>query len=229
VKFFCEKWVVEQGLINKLLEEKIQMTYKRSLLAGWTDYTGVNLEDIIVHLKEWLANIDDSINSLREYKLEAQQSADILENPDEVISYIEYFIDLFSRYRNDFVRLTNEIPNAVTTTHIDILEQIYKSSKMEENCSIEFKRDWVHKSLPHEETRPLLDKVYSNTRSMLIDFRDISNVVPRLKTFITIPTASQSVSPPEALPVLDLKPNIFGLGINLNRVFAYIRDWWRKK
>ncbi len=33
----------------------------------------------------------------------------------------------------------------------------------------------------------------------------------------------------EALPDFHLKPNIFGMGINLNRVFGRVRDWWHKK
>jgi hypothetical protein len=29
------------------------MVHKRSIMAGMTDYTGVSLDDILVHLREW--------------------------------------------------------------------------------------------------------------------------------------------------------------------------------
>lgn len=199
------------------------MAHKRSLMAGFTDYTGVSFEDICSDLKNWLSNTEETIKLLLNYRSETQKQH-LLENPEGVISFIEYFIDLFSRYKNDLQRLVNEIPNGVSTAHVEIVSQLYKSSRHEDSITVKFAEDYVHKPLLHEEVRPLLDDIYGDTRNLLIDYYDLSNLLPRLKTFIRSYALSS-----EALPDLHLKPNFFGVGLNINKLFGRVRDWWRSK
>jgi hypothetical protein len=199
------------------------MGHQRSYLAGMTDYTGVKLEDIQADFNGWLTNTTKTIQSLQNYRKEAKSSSALLENPTEIISFIEYFIDLFSRYENDIKRLNSEIKKEVTPSHIEIISQLYKSSKIEEQSTINFKNDWVYKALPHEEMRTLLDNIYGDVRDMLIDYKDLSNLIPRLKTFIRSSPAST-----EAFPDLHLKPNFFGIGLNLNRILGRLLAYFRK-
>jgi hypothetical protein len=203
--------------------DAMTMTHERSNLAGMTDYTGVSLEDIVLHFNRWKSTTEQTIVDLRRYLEKAKQQSEILENPDEVISFLQYFIDLFSRYLNDIGRLVREIPKGVTAANIEIVQQLYRSSKLEEGVTIRFKQNWVHKHLLHEEARPLLDKIYGDTRDQLIDYRDLSNVMPRLRTFVGSGSAS-----PEVLQDFHLKPNLFGIGVNLNRIFGRTRDWWHR-
>ena len=198
------------------------MAHERSYLAGATDYTGVSLEDIVLHVNQWQATTEQTIVDLRKYLEKAKQQSELLENPREITSFLDYFIDLFSRYLNDIGRLAREIPKGVTAAHIEIVQQLYRSSKLEEQATIRFKQDWVYKRLPHEEARPLLDKIYGDTRDQLIDYRDLSNVIPRLRTFVGASSSS------EVLQDFHLKPNVFGVGVNLNRILARTRDWWRR-
>lgn len=196
----------------------------RSYLAGMTDYTGISLEDVHAHLRDWLANTDKTIDVLRGYREKVENESNLLKNPREVISFIDHFVDLFTRYRNDLERLMTETKNEVTASHIEIVNQLYKSSMLEEQSTIRFRDDWVYKTLPHEEMRPLLDGIYGNTRDMLIDYRDLSNLTPRLKTFVRGGSSSS-----EAFPELHLKPNMFGIGININRILGRLLGRFRKR
>lgn len=199
------------------------MAHERSFLPGMTDYTGVPIDDILRHLEDWRRSADSAIENIKHgiQKVKAQSS--FFENPGEVISFGNYFVDLFSRYHHDLDRLIIELPRGITQAHVEIVEQLYKSSKHEELLTVEFKNDWISKSLPNEEVRPILDHIYADARDLLIGFRDLSNLLPRLKTFVGAPPIS------EVLPELHLKPNIFGMGINLNRVLARIKNWWSNK
>lgn len=200
------------------------MTYERHYLAGWTDYTGVTLEDITQHPRDWEKSTRETIMLLEKYRNSAEEKSGLLENPREVISYLNFFIDLFSRYLGDLQRLVREIPFGVTKAHIEIVNQLYHSSKIEDKTTVHFKNDWVYKSLPHEEMRSLLDAIYAETRNMLIDYRDLSNLVLRLKTFMSERDAST-----EILSDFELKPSFFGIGLNLNRVLARVRNWWKER
>lgn len=198
------------------------MTYKRSILEGMTDYTGVSLEDILSHFCDWLKNTSKTIELLESYASKVEENGALLENPEEVLSFVNFFINLFIRYKNDFETLVKEMQEGVLEAHIEIVKQLYKSSELEENHTIRFKNDWVYKSLPHEEMRPLLDDIYANTRGLLVDYRDLSNVIPRLKTFIR-----PSTKPEEVLTDFLLKPSMFGVGVDLNRLLAKVKDKWK--
>lgn len=198
------------------------MAYERHYLAGWTDYTGVSLEDIVRHLGDWANSTRDTIDRLKGYRRRTTESAALLENPIEVLGYLDFFIDLFGRYLADIERLLIEIPSGVTEAHLQIVDQIYRSVKREDDGTVQFKNDWVYKTLPHEEMRPLLDNIYGETRNMLVDYRDLSNLVPRLKTFVGA-HPQQS----EFLPDVQLKPGLFGIGVNLNRLIPKVHRWWK--
>jgi len=65
-------------------------------------------------------------------------------------------------------------------------------------------------------------------------------VLPKLKSLLTTldselegSTSGRSEGTPssssEVFPDLELKPNVYGVGLNLNRILARVRDWWRKR
>lgn len=199
------------------------MTRRRSILAGMTDYTGVALADIVEHIRQWHDMTRDALTKLGTLRAGVEQAAARLESPEEVVSYIEHFGDLFERYRGDFQRLIEEIPRGVREAHVEIVTQIYQSSEHEDNICVEFKRRHISRELPDESVRPLVDDIYSETRSILISYRDLSNVVPRLRTFVGAPATGS------AHEVLQLKPAFWGIGIDLRQGAREVREWWRKR
>lgn len=200
------------------------MGHQRSLLAGMTDYTGVSLSNILADFENWLKLTSETVEKLQRYAEKIEENRSLIENPREVLSFIYFFINLFERYRNDLEKLLREMLDGIVDVHIETIKQLYESSKLEEDYTIRFKNDWICKSLLHEEMRPLLDDIYGDTRNLLVDYRDLSNVVKRLRALLRPQTESD-----EVLKDFQLKPNFFGIGVNLNRVFARFRKGKKNK
>jgi len=160
------------------------MVFERNILPGTTDYTGVPMEDILEHLKDWLINTDLVIKNISEEREKVKAKDTLFEDSEGILSYCDYFVELFSRYRNDLVRLNKEMPVAVTQSHLEIIHQLYRSSRNEAPSAIEFKTEWISHRLPHNEVRPILDQIYKNARHLFEYFRDLPNLAQRLLTFI---------------------------------------------
>ena len=86
------------------------MVHKRSIMAGMTDYTGVRLDDILVHLREWKEYVEQTIADLEQLKKGVHDAAERLHNPRGMVDYIDYFTGLFSRFAKEFDRLIRELP-----------------------------------------------------------------------------------------------------------------------
>ena len=184
------------------------MTRPRSIFAGGTDYTGVGLSDIVGQILEWRDNTAATIKFLESQITVIQDRAALLEDPTEIERFVAYFIDLFRRYLADLAILVEQIPTRVRERHIELVSQLFDSSQVEEHLCIRFKENFVNKSIPHEEMRPFLDRIYGETRDQLIDFQDFSNLVPRLRTFIDEATSGRD-------QVFQLTPSFWGMGLNL--------------
>lgn len=188
-----------------------------------TDYTGVTLPDILEHFRSWregTQEVIDTLSSLRASVLDAKVQFHL---PNEVLTYIDSMSDLLARYRGDFDRLVRELPHGVTNAHVEIVSQIYESSIHEERWCIQFKRDHIEHSTHEESVRPILDKIYGESRDMLIDYRDLSNVVPRLRTFVG---SGVGASSPD---LITLKPSFWGVGVDVKEAARRIRRWWKNR
>jgi hypothetical protein len=160
------------------------MTRPRSVYRGCTDYTGVSFDDIYDHLKEWRDSTNKLLQKLAECKSAVTQNKEKINYVDDVNYFIDQSIDLFKRFSSDYDRLLNEIPKGVTNAHIEIIKQILNRSVYHEKYCIQFKRDHIEKGLSDESMRPLLDDIYAQTREEIINYSDLSNVIPRLKTYL---------------------------------------------
>ncbi|HTD22498.1 MAG TPA: deaminase [Terriglobales bacterium] len=159
-------------------------SWKRSFFAGMTDYTGVPMDVILSHLRDWRDNTVDTISQLKRLQERVDKQRDKLDSPDDVSQYIDFFVDLFTRYQGDFERLLTELPRNVSDAHLEILRQIYESSKRAEDSCIRFKQDHIARGLKDESLRGLVDRIYAESRDMVIDYKDLSNLIPRLRTFV---------------------------------------------
>ena len=204
------------------------MTRKRAMIAGMTDYTGVGLEDIMEHIHEWRNDTNDAIKSLCQLRQRVSNEFKSLRRAEDIIEYIDYFNDLFSRYAYDFQRLTDEMKYAVQEKHVETISQIFDSSYMEERHCVEFKKDQINRTLEDESKRPLLDEIYQVTRGLIIDYKDLSNVHRRLITFIE--KKPQPVQENiDNVDLMELKPNFFGIGLNVNNIIKRIKDKFKNK
>lgn len=160
------------------------MTRPRSILGGGTDYTGVSLEDIFDHFKEWRESTNALIRKLAGLKSKAIKNKNNIDHVDDIIDFIDLSIDLFGRFLSDWDRLLAEIPEGVTEAHIEMISQIVKRSEYHEKTCVNFKHDHIEKDLRDESMRPLLDDIYAETRGEIINYTDLYNVIPRLQTYL---------------------------------------------
>lgn len=160
------------------------MTRPRSIFRGGTDYTGVSIEDILGHFKEWRKSTKSLIQKLKGHKSKVIKNKKNIEHVDDIIDFIELSIDLFGRFLFDWDRLLAELPEGVTEAHIEMLRQIIKRSDYHEKTCVNFKHDHIEKELRDESLRFLLDAIYADTRNAIINYSDIHNVIPRLQTYL---------------------------------------------
>jgi pyrimidine deaminase RibD-like protein len=153
-------------------------------MAGTTDYTGVSMDAILSHVRGWRDSTANTIKALQRLRGQVETHKDRLDWPAEILNFLDCFIDLFGRYLGDFERLASELPRNVSDAHIQIVRQIYNSSSLEERLCVNFKKEHIERSLKDESLRGLVDRVYAESRDTLIDYRDLSNLEPRLRTFI---------------------------------------------
>jgi len=66
-----------------------------------------------------------------------------------------------------------------------------------------------------------LDHIYAETRDQIIDYQDLSNVRYRLQALVGIPPETEREAMKD-IDALELKPNFFGLGINLNHIIKRV-------
>ena len=150
-----------------------------------TDYTGVPMEDVLAHLRAWRDDTVGCIEDLRDLEKEVETHRLQFESPDDIVGYVEFFVDLLGRYAGDFDRLLIELPKGVTEGHVEIVQQIHDSAVLEERSwGSRFSRDHVEGGLKDEGVRWLVDRIYQQSAGMLRDYGDLSNLVPRLLTYV---------------------------------------------
>lgn len=207
------------------------MARQRSAFRGGTDYTGVSLEDIYEHLREWRDSTQALIQKLTECKSQATENKNKLDHAEDINDFIDISIDLFKRFLPDYDRLLAEIPRGVKEAHIEILAQIVSRSEFHEDYCVRFKKQHIEKSLRDESMRPLLDDIYAETRNEIINYADLHNVIPRLKTYVgsKLKQEEKHSLTIEDTEVLELKPNIFGIGLNLNYIIKRLKQLFMRK
>lgn len=197
------------------------MTRKRSMIAGFTDYTCVGIGDIIAHLRDWQTMAEETVTKLRKLQAKVEANRDIFESPTAATRYIDRFCDLFDRYASDFRRLVEEMPRGVRQSHIESISQIYESSRFEEQACIAFKQRFIEHDLKNEKARPVLDDIYSETRDTVIDYLDLSNLAVRLRALVTSSSQSEEI--------LKLQPGAWGVSLDLKALGRRVRGCWSQK
>jgi hypothetical protein len=195
------------------------MSRPRSLFSGDTDYTGVSLADILEHLGHWHEGFESDI----EYLGNVRRRLTALEPLDgnEVrlgLEFLDHFVDLFTRYRDDVARLERDLPDSVMERHVQLTRQLRQSAVTEEKLCVLFKQQhYLDALVPSNRVQNTLAEIYRCTRDTVIGMRDLSNVATRLETYV----GTQAPRAESAVNALELKPNVFGIGVNLNY-------WWER-
>jgi hypothetical protein len=170
------------------------MVRPRSIFAGDTDYTGVDLSDVVAHIEQWRDALVADVEGLGNIRARLQAHGDASGVRDG-LSHIDHFRDLFTRYRGDLARLAEELPLGVRSRHVEIASQLYQSLTSEDHTCVVFKqRHYLDALSESDEVQNILAEVYRLSRDTIIDLGDVGSIVPRLKTYLDAPDAG-SIAP----------------------------------
>ena len=63
-------------------------------MAGMTDYTGVSMDAILAHIRDWRDETAKCVEALKRLQEEVRRHREQLDQPDEIAVYAGFFIDL---------------------------------------------------------------------------------------------------------------------------------------
>lgn len=202
------------------------MTIKRSLFVGDTDYTGVPLDDILEHFRDWKAGLETDLVMIENLRARIAQELSAPADRNAGVDFLNYIRDRFSRYVGDFTRLLDEVPYGVHERHVAIVEQLCEDARRVDDGCVLFKQrnNLEGVDFAGDDPQALLADIYARLRDSVVDLFDVCNVIPRLRTFVGAPL-SAAAREPSLTDAFELKPNVFGFGLNLN----YILNWFLRR
>lgn len=204
------------------------MAIQRSIIAGMTDYTGAEQTDLSEELDHFISDTEKSFESLKDLKTKVNQALEKFDAPDDLIDHIEKYQSKFRRYLIDLRRVRGEIETSIEDRHVATINNLFMSSQYDETSCRRFKNDNICKSLKDESVRPIVDRIYEVTMGVAVDYRNLSNMKACLERFVGTKFKNNETAIDTADKIIDLKPNIFGIGLNLNNAIKYVPNLWKK-
>lgn len=198
------------------------------MLAGMTDYTGADQKDILRELDFFIAYTEKGVEELSELRDKVVISKNEFDHPGSILDHIDDFSNRFGRYVNELKRARGEIEISVEDRHVKIINNLYSNCDFDENDCRRFKDENICISLKNEDFRPVVDKIYEVTMGVAVDYRNLSNLRACLETFVGTKFTKDEKLLVTANNIVDLKPNFFGIGLNLNNAISHISDWFKK-
>ncbi len=194
------------------------MARPRSIFAGGTDYSGVPLEDIRDHFRDWRKNCLDVVEALGRYKNEVETSKEKLSEPIEVLRFVSVLADFFELSSADFDRLIEATESGVKEAHVELVAELAHAAAAKDDYCATFKREFISGPMKDESMRGLLDKIYADAREGVIYMRDLENLKHRLKTFVDV----HAPNPPRE-ELVGLRPGAWGFSFNLKEAWQRFR------
>ena len=197
----------------------------RSLFAGMTDYSHQSFEDMILDLKIWIKNLKEvsdlfpaNIQKLKESQYWDKVNADFQ-------MLLHYSIKFYDTSIREISEMVKEIQEEVRSDHIARIRRLYKTaSELDRDYGRIWHQNYRHKEYGNKDFK-LVEDLYAQGRDMAIDMRDLSNLAARLEDFVGKKAQPKRKAQP-GINLLELKPNFFGLGINLNEL---IKKFFKRK
>jgi hypothetical protein len=204
------------------------MAIQKSILAGMDDYTGAELSDILSEIDHFISYTERSIGELPVLRLKVDQEPEKFDSPTDLIEYIDDFKNKFKRYLIELRRVRGEVGKSIENRHVETIGNLFVSSEFDEKDCRRFKNDNICRSLKDESVRPIVDRIYEVTMSVAVDYRNLSNLRACLERFVGTVFNQNESAVDTANQYIELKPNIFGIGLNLNNVIKIVPKLWNK-
>jgi len=196
----------------------------RSMIAGDTNYSSQTLQEMSEDLKEWVESLEDTCNRLTKLSEELHASG-YWENVDSGFQdLILHCTAVYARAGKEIQDVLSEIGNEVQTNHVSRINTLGKTgNELNHNLGQAWHRDYPRKEYGNPEFRKV-ERLYCVARDMAAGMLDLMNLASRLEDFVGKKTKATN-SNVGLNEVVDLKPNFFGLGVNIN---ALIKKFRRK-
>lgn len=200
----------------------------RGLFAGGTDYSHQSFEDILTDLNQWVKSLKDTSAKLRD-NIEKLEESGYWKNVDQdFINLIHYSIKFYNTSIQEITEILEDMKGEVRPHHVTRLNALYKAaSQLDINYGKIWHQEYKNKEYGNKQFM-LVEEMYSEGRGMAIDMRDLSNLSSRLRDFIGKKSiiGKSDGDKQQNIDLLELKPNLFGLGINLNE---FIKRFFKRK
>jgi hypothetical protein len=204
------------------------MAIQKSIFAGMDDYTGAEISDIIQEVDNFIANTESAVEELSTLKVEVNSKIEKFDSPDALIEHIDIFSSKFQRYLIELRRVRGEICKSIENRHVETINYLSNICQSDEKTCRDFKNENICKSLKDESVRRIIDRIYEVTMGVAIDYWNLSNLRACLERFVgTVFNQSESAAD-TANQIIDLKPNLFGIGLNLNNAIKFVPKMWNK-
>jgi uncharacterized protein YeeX (DUF496 family) len=149
-------------------------------LTGTTDPT---LKDVHEHIRLWRVDTLATVEALRADRREVDDNQKHLESPEALYEYVDFFVNEFTRRIDELDQIVAELQSGPRRSHVDALRQIARHAAAEQRRCLQFRDKWVNRPLPHEQVRPLLNRILSNTRDQLVDYYEMTNAARQIAAF----------------------------------------------
>jgi hypothetical protein len=162
------------------------MGFKRTALGGIRDYTSVSLKDIRSDLERWAKEAKRTSWELNRFKKEVKKITGAVRSPSGVLNIIEFYKSLIDGYKSDLIQVVVDIDGGVRHRDIDILKQIQKSSRLEEDGIQKTFYFGFDSHVGSESFREQWDDISAAITDMLFCFHNLGGLIPRLRVFLRL-------------------------------------------
>jgi hypothetical protein len=148
----------------------------------------------------------------------------------------------------EFERLIKELQNEVAERHVESVLQIFESSRLQEVHCKHYEQDYLKQIAKESSIFRDLELILIESENLVLDYRDLPKFARRLRALVGIKNRpnndipvignnSKSYATAESssnelmdlTEALELKPNVFGIGVNLNYLLKLLKGWWKSR
>lgn len=190
----------------------------RGLVAGATNYTHQSFEDMVIDLQDWR-------QSLQAATLEISGIVSALEDegywrrvPLSFASLVARALKLFNTGISEIGEVLEDLHREVRADHVLRLSRLGNAA---DELNRNLGRAWndrieMSKSIGYgDEHFQMVERVYRETRSMVGDMIDLSNLAARLEDFVGRKRDE----------IVTLSPEFHGIRLDLSALFRRIRKY----
>lgn len=190
----------------------------RSSIIGNTDYSHQSFEDMISDLENWIASLRDVQLQYTKNIIKIKESRKWEQIDYDFVALIEYAQKFYNTSILEISEILGEIREEVRIDHI---KRIDKMGRTAIELNRRYGRVW------HSEYRVDSDENFGYMRALYIDGRemagdmiDLTNLSARLNDYVGKRQSNNKVE--RVLDSLEAKPNFYGFGIDLKKLFKSI-------